>query len=123
MEFFTEAEFIAKYTDYESIKQETIMEASEMIFAQVSPIYRDNSWDDTTVPKPIKDASMEQARFLIAYEIPHIDAKKLKAGSMDAELISEYSTLALTILANAGYQYRGNPINYNMSLGIEFGGN
>ena len=41
---------------------------------------------------------------------------------MDSELITEYSTLALTMLANAGFMYRGNPINYNMSLGIEFGG-
>lgn len=123
MKFFTSAEFIAKYTEYESISESTIMEASEMIFAQVSPIYRDNSWNDTTVPEAIKNASMEQARFLLAYEIPHIDTKKLKAGGMEAELITEYSTLAMTILANAGYQYRGNPINYNMSLDIEFGGN
>ena len=121
MEFFTEAEFIAKYTDYTSIKQETIMEASEMIFAQVSPIYRDNSWNDTTVPQAIKNASMEQARFLLAYEIPHIDTKKLKAGAMEAEITTEYSTLALTILANAGYQYRGNPINYNMSMDLKWG--
>lgn len=121
MEFFTEAEFIAKYTNYESISNETIIEASEMIFAQVSPIYRDN-WTSENVPTAIKNASMEQARFLIAYEIPHIDSKKLKAGSMEAELITEYSTLALTMLANAGYQYRGNPLNTNMSLGIEFGG-
>ena len=122
MEFFTSEEFIAKYTEYENISDSTIMEASEMIFAQVSPIYRDNSWNNETVPEAIKNASMEQARFLLAYEIPHIDTKKLKAGSMEAELITEYSTLALTILANAGYQYRGNPINYNMNLGIEFGG-
>jgi hypothetical protein len=26
------------------------------------------------------------------------------------------------MLSNAGYLYRGNPINYNMSLNIEFGG-
>ena len=122
MEFFTSEEFTTKYTDYESISTNIIMEASEMIFAQVSPIYRDNSWTDETVPTAIKNASMEQARFLIAYEIPHIDTKKLKAGNMEAELITEYSTLALTILANAGYLYRGNPINYNMNLGIEFGG-
>lgn len=122
MEFFTSEEFIAKYAEYESIPNNTIMEASEMIFAQVSPLYRDNSWTNTTVPEAIKNASMEQARFLLAYEIPHIDTKKLKAGNMEAELITEYSTLALTILANAGFLYRGNPINYNMNLGIEFGG-
>lgn len=122
MEFFTSEEFITKYAEYESIANSTIMEASEMIFAQVSPLYRDNSWTNETVPEAIKNASMEQARFLLAYEIPHIDTKKLKAGNMEAELITEYSTLALTILANAGFQYRGNPINYNMNLGIEFGG-
>ena len=122
MKFFSQEEFIAMYTDYESISESTIMEASEMIFAQVSPLYRDNSWTNETVPEAVKNASMEQARFLLAYEIPHIDTKKLKAGSMEAELITEYSTLALTILANAGYLYRGNTINYNMNLGIEFGG-
>lgn len=121
MEFFTAEEFNTKYS--QSITEATIMEACEMIFAQVSPIYRDNSWNDTNVPEAIKNASMEQARFLLAYEIPHIDTKKLKAGGMEAELITEYSTLALTILANAGYQYRGNPINYNMSLGMEWSGN
>jgi hypothetical protein len=41
---------------------------------------------------------------------------------MEAELRTEYSTLALMMLSNAGYLYRGNPINYNMSLDIEFGG-
>lgn len=120
MKFFTSEEFVSKYT--ESISTNTIMEASEMIFAQVSPLYRNNLWNDTNVPEAVKNASMEQARFLLAYEIPHIDTKKLKAGNMEAELITEYSTLALTILANAGFLYRGNPINQNMSLGIEFGG-
>ena len=122
MEFFTSQEFLNKYTEYTEIPSTVIMEASEMIFAQVSPIYRDSSWTDDTVPEAIKNASMEQARFLLAYEIPHIDTKDLQAGNMKAKLITEYSTLALTILANAGYQYRGNPINYNMNLGIEFGG-
>lgn len=125
MEFFTINEFIEKYqdicTDQNKLKI-AIMEASEMIFAQVSPCFRDNTWNNTTVPQAIKNASMEQARFLIMYEIPHLDTHKLKAGEMESELITEYSTLALTILSNAGYLYRGNPINYNMSLGIEFGG-
>ena len=35
----------------------------------------------------------------------HIDTHKLKAGAMDSELITEYSTLALTMLANAGFMY------------------
>lgn len=121
MEFFTAQEFLSKYTNFDSIDETTIIEASEMIFAQVSPIYRDN-WTSENVPTAIKNASMEQARFLLMYEIPHIDTKKLKAGEMQTELITEYSTLALTMLANAGFQYRGNPLNTNMSLGIEFGG-
>lgn len=122
MEFFTDQEFLDKYSDFDEISEVTIMEASEMIFAQVSPCFRDSNWDDTTVPKAVKNASMEQARFLLMYEIPHLDTKKLKAGGMEAELITEYSTLALTMLANGGFVYRGNPINYNMSLDIEFGG-
>ena len=126
MEFFTINEFIERYQDCDCIEQNklrlAIMEASEMIFAQVSPCFRDNNWNNTTVPKAIKNASMEQAKFLLMYEIPHLDTKKLKAGEMQAELTTEYSTLALTMLANAGYLYRGNPMNYNMSLDIEFGG-
>lgn len=122
MEFFTKSEFVNKYESFDSIDTLTIIEASEMIFAQVSPILRDSDWDDTTVPTAIKNASMEQARFLLTYEIPHIDTHKLKAGNMESELITEYSTLALTMLSNAGYIYRGNPISYNMSLDIEFGG-
>ena len=123
MEFFTNQEFLDKYSDYENIEEVTIIEASEMIFAQVSPSFRDNNWDSTTVPQAVKNAAMEQARFLLSYEIPHLDTHKLKAGEMESELITEYSTLALTMLANAGYMYRGNPMNYNMSLDIEFGGN
>lgn len=122
MEFFTDQEFLDKYSNFDDIEKETIIEASEMIFAQVSPCFRDNNWDDTTVPKAVKNASMEQARFLLMYEIPHLDTHKLRAGNMESELITEYSTLALTMLSNAGYLYRGNPINYNMSLGIESGG-
>ena len=126
MEFFTINEFIERYQDCSCVEQNkirlSILEASEMIFAQVSPCFRDNNWNNQTVPKAIKNAAMEQARFLIMYEIPHLDTHKLRAGAMDSELITEYSTLALTMLANAGFMYRGNPINYNMSLGIEFGG-
>ena len=65
---------------------------------------------------------MEQARFLLEQDIPHLDTQDLKAGSMQTKLRTEYSTLALTMLSNAGLLYRGNPINYNMSLDIEFGG-
>ena len=121
MEFFTKQDFLSKYTDYTDISDVTIMEACEMIYAQVSPRNRSYSWTKDNVPEPVKKASMEQARFLLAYEIPHIDTKKLKAGGMEAELITEYSTLALTILANAGLLYRGSPMTYNMSLDLEWG--
>lgn len=120
MQFFTSSEYVAKYK--ESIEAVRIEEACEMIFAQVSQIMRNADWDYKTVPTAIKNASMEQARFLNEQDIPHVDSKKLRAGAMEAELQSEYSTLALTMLSNAGYIYRGNPINYNMSLNIEFGG-
>jgi hypothetical protein len=120
MQFFTSSEYAAKYN--EEIEAVRIEEACEMIFAQVSQIMRNGEWDYKTVPTAIKNASMEQARFLNEQDIPHVDSKKLRAGAMEAELQSEYSTLALTMLSNAGYIYRGNPINYNMSLNIEFGG-
>lgn len=119
MQFFTSTDYAKKYN--EGIEQVKIEEACEMIFAQVSPIYR-NDWNLQTVPVAIKNASMEQARFLIEQDIPHVDSKKLKAGNMEVELRTEYSTLALMMLSNAGLLYRGNPINYNMSLDIEFGG-
>lgn len=120
MQFFTSTDFARKYN--EKIDQVKIEEACEMIFAQVSPIRRNQDWNSNTVPVAIKNASMEQARFLMEQDIPHVDSKKLKAGNMEAELRTEYSTLALMMLSNAGYLYRGNPINYNMSLDIEFGG-
>ena len=121
MKFFTVEDFNALYQNM-GITEAKILEASEMIFAQVSPCFRNYNWTNETVPQAIKNASIEQARFLLMYEIPHLDTHKLRAGEMESELITEYSTLALTMLANAGYMYRGNPINYNMSLGIEFGG-
>ena len=119
MELFTSSEFESKYG--QTIDTFQIESASEMIFAQIGATMR-GEWNSENVPERVKAAAMEQARFLIMYEIPHIDTHKLKAGAMDSELITEYSTLALTMLANAGFMYRGNPINYNMSLGIEFGG-
>ena len=120
MQFFTSTDFARKYN--EKIDQVRIEEACEMIFAQVSPIRRNQEWNSQTVPLAIKNASMEQARFLLEQDIPHVDSKKLKAGNMEAELRTEYSTLALMMLSNGGYLYRGNPINYNMSFEIEFGG-
>ena len=116
MQFFTSEEFKSKYnTEISSVK---IEEASEMIFAQVSQQFRNNEWDNTSCPVQIKNASMEQARFLIEQDIPHVDTKEIKSGTMSAKLQSEYSTLALTMLSNGGYLFRGSPINYNMSISL-----
>jgi hypothetical protein len=124
MQFFTIAEFQAKYTGYATLTIPTwhIEAVSELIFSQVGLIYRDASWDTTSVPLPIKNASMEQLRFMIEHDIPFIDYdKKIKSGSMEAELNSDYSTLALRILANNGYTFRGNPLNQNMGLNLPWG--
>lgn len=118
MELFTSSEYKERYgTDIDTNK---IIEASEMIYAQIGTNMR-SEWTSETVPQRVKDASMEQARFLLEQDIPHVDTNKLKAGEMEADLKSEYSTLALTILSNGGYLYRGNPINYNMGLNISWG--
>ena len=124
MRFFTLAEFKTKYNEYVqvSIPGYKVEEASEMIFSQVGLRYRDSSWNETSVPKPIKNASMEQLRFMLEHDIPFVDSKKLKAGSMESELNSDYSTLALRILANNGFMYRGNALNQNMGMNIPFGG-
>ena len=123
MTFFTLDEFTNKYSDYASITIPTYyIEAScEMIFSQVGLRYRDTSWDKDSVPLSIKNASMEQLRFMIEHDIPFVDSQDIKAGSMQSHLKSDYSTLALRILANNGYLYRGNPINQNMGLELPFG--
>lgn len=118
MKFFLSSEFKSKYNiDIDDVK---IEEASEMIYAQISTTMR-SEWDETNVPERIKNAAMEQARFLIEQDIPHVDTDKLRAGEMSADIKSEYSTLALTMLSNGGYLYRGNPINYNMGLNLSWG--
>lgn len=125
MQFFTEAEFELKYPDYANADISTwkIEAVSEMIFSQVGLRYRDTSWNATSVPLPIKNASMEQLRFMIEHDIPFIDYNKnIKAGNMSADLNSDYSTLSLRILANNGYLYRGSRMSDNMSLTIPFGG-
>lgn len=125
MQFFTEAEFQQKYSEYASITIPAwqIEAVSEMIFSQVGLNYRDTSWTSTSVPLPIKNASLEQMRFMLEHDIPFIDYdKRIKAGSMEADLCSDYSTLALRILANNGYLYRGSRLNDNMALNIPFGG-
>ena len=125
MHFFTKAEFELKYPDYANADISTwnIEAVSEMIFSQVGLIYRDTSWDTASVPLPIKNASMEQMRFMIEHDIPFIDYNKnIKAGNMSADLNSDYSTLSLRILANNGYLYRGSRMSDNMALNIPFGG-
>ena len=64
---------------------------------------------------------MEQLRFVLEYDIPVIDYKdKVEAGEMRSTLSSDYSTLALRMLGNAGYLNRGVPLNYNMGLELPF---
>lgn len=122
MTFFTQTEFEEKYniTMQESDLWK-IDAVSEMIYSQVGLRYRDPSWNTDTVPMAIKNASMEQLRFMYEYDIPLIDYKgRVEAGEMKSELKTDYSTLALRILANAGYMFRGNPINQNMGLNLPF---
>ena len=121
MTFFTKQEFENKYNitipNNDTWKIEAV---SNMIFAQVGRMYR-NNWDSTTVPESIKNASMEQLRFMYEYDIPLIDYKgRVEAGAMKSELKTDYSTLALRMLANAGYLYRGNPLNANMGMELPF---
>ena len=125
MQFFTIAEFLEKYPEYANADISTwkIEAVSEMIFSQVGLRYRDTSWNNTSVPLPIKNASMEQMRFMIEHDIPFVDYdKSIRAGDMSADLKSDYSTLALRILGNNGYLYRGSRMSDNMGLDITFGG-
>ena len=125
MIFFTIEEFKTKYNEFQSANIPTwYIEAScEMIFSQVGLIYRDTSWNATSVPLPIKNASMEQMRFVLEHDIPFVDFDKdIKAGTMSSPLKTDYSTLALRILANNGYLYRGSRMSDNMGLTIPFGG-
>ena len=124
MQFFTIEEFFKKYPEYSNAEIPTwqIEAVSEMIFSQIGLRYRDASWDTTNVPLPIKNASMEQMRFMLEHDIPFVDYDKhIKAGNMDANLSSDYSTLALRILGNNGYLYRGSRMFDNMGLNIPFG--
>ena len=125
MQFFTIAEFLEKYPEYANADIPTwkIEAVSEMIFSQVGLRYRDTSWNATSAPLPIKNASMEQLRFMIEHDIPFVDYdKSIRAGDMSADLKSDYSTLALRILGNNGYLYRGSRMSDNMGLDIHFGG-
>ena len=118
MTFFTVQEFKNKYN--KDVQQWQIEMASEMIFSQVGLRYR-QEWKSDTCPTAIKNASMEQLRFILEYDIPLIDYKdKVKAGDMESTLSSDYSTLALRILGNNGYLNRGVPLNYNMGIRMPF---
>ena len=121
MTFFTQEEFNEKYSQEVELWQ---IEAScEKIYEQIGQAKR-GVWDTSNVPEAVKNASMEQLRFMLEYDIPFIDYKgKVKAGEMESELKSDISTLSLTILGNNGYLYRGAPINSNMSIGIQFDSN
>lgn len=124
MQFFTTAEFKSKYAEFADADISTwnIEAVSEMIFSQIGLRYRDTSWDTDSVPLPIKNASMEQLRFMIDHDIPFVDFdKEIKAGSMSSPLKTDYSTLALRILSNNGYLYRGSRANDNMALSMPFG--
>lgn len=124
MKFFTIEEFTNACPEYASanITSYQIMAVSEIIFSQVGLRYRDTSWDETNVPLPIKNASIEQMRFMLEHDIPFVDYDKtVKAGNMSANIKTDYSTLALRILANAGYMYRGSRMSDNMALTIPFG--
>lgn len=122
MTFFTQNEFETKYgIELENTDLYKIERASEMIYSQVGIKYRNPNWESDTVPAAIKNASMEQLRFILEYDIPDLDNRgKIKAGAMESDLISDISKDALRILGNAGYLYRGNPINYNMGMNLPF---
>lgn len=122
MTFFETNDFLNKYNNCQYTPEAWQIEsACEMVYTQVGLRYRDPNWNKDTVPTAIKNASMEQLRFMLEYSIPFIDYKdKMKAGDMESTLSSDYSTLALRMLGNAGYLNRGVPLNYNMSLEIPF---
>ena len=123
MTFFTKEEYNTKYGDdtLNETNEWLIEVASEMIYSQVGLRFRNPNWDNTSTPIAIKNASMEQCRFILEYDIPLLDNRgEIKAGNMSSDLKTDYSTLALRILANAGYMYRGNPINYNMNMDLPF---
>lgn len=124
MQFFTVEEFKDKYQEFVNADIPTwqIEAVSEMIFSQIGLRYRDTSWDSTSVPLPIKNATMEQMRFMLEHDIPFVDFDKdIKAGNMSSLLKTDYSTLSLRILANNDYLYRGSRMSDNMGLTLPFG--
>lgn len=128
MTFFTQSEFETKYgIELETTDLYKIEVASEMIYSIVGKMYRDPTWESDTVPTAIKNASMEQLRFILEYDIPCLDNRgAITAGSMTSDLISDISLNSQRMLANGdtthpnGYLYRGNPINSNMGMNLPF---
>ena len=120
MTFFSSNDFEEKYNIELPENDTWKIEAScEMIYSQVGLNYRNPNWNIDSVPTAIKNASMEQLRFMYEYDIPFIDYKgKVEAGEMKSEFKTKYSTLALQMLANAGYLYRGVPLNQNMGINL-----
>lgn len=120
MTFFSSNDFEEKYNIELPENDTWKIEAScEMIYSQVGLNYRNPNWNSDSVPTAIKNASMEQLRFMYEYDIPFIDYKgKVEAGEMKSEFKTKYSTLALQMLANAGYLYRGVPLNQNMGINL-----
>ena len=120
MTFFTIEEFNNKYSQEVNLYQIEI--ACEMIYSQVGLRFRNPNWDSITCPLAIKNASMEQLRFMLEYDIPCLDNRgKIKAGAMESDLVSDISKNALRMLGNGGYLYRGNPLNHNMGMNLPFG--
>lgn len=121
MTFFTIEEFNSKY-NMSITERWKIEKACEMIYSQIGIRYRNPQWDENTCPQPVKNACMEQLRFIEEYDIPSLDNRgSIQAGAMVSDLISDISKDALRILGNAGLLYRGNPLNYNMGLNLPFG--
>ena len=129
MTFFTKQEFDTKYhTTLDNSDLYKIEVASDLIYNKVGLRYRNPNWNSDTVPTAIKNASMEQLRFILEYDIPCLDNRGvIKAGAMESDLISDISTYALRMLSNGdathpnGYLYRGNPVNSNMGMKLPFG--
>ena len=120
MTFFTIEEYNDKYN--QEVENWQIEVACEMIYSQIGVRYRNPNWTSDTCPTAIKNASMEQLRFILEYDIPCLDNRgKIKAGAMESDLISDISKNSLIMLGNAGYLYRGNPMNQNIGMNLPFG--
>ena len=119
MTFFTKEEFKQKYN--QDVENYQIEMSCEMIYSQIGLGQRGLTTQNP-IPEAIKNASMEQLRFMLEYDIPCLDNRgEIKAGAMVSNLISDISNNALRILGNNGYLYRGSPLNHNMGLNLPFG--